>query len=47
MKCGKNKKSLGCDRVNVNFMKYAPAALHYRFLGLLNICWRTAYILEE
>jgi hypothetical protein len=38
-KCIENKKAPNYNGINVELTKYAPTALHYRFLDLLN----TAY----
>jgi hypothetical protein len=42
-----SKKAPGNDEINTELMKHAPTALYYRFLDLLNICWRTGYIPEK
>jgi hypothetical protein len=33
--------------LHVELTKYAPIALHYRYLDLLNMCWTEGYISEE
>jgi hypothetical protein len=44
----KNIKNAPCyDGINLELIKYALTALHYKFLDLLNICWRNGYILKE
>ena len=48
LKSFKNKKTpAGSDDMNVELIKYAPLEIKYRFLGLLNICWKTCRIPEE
>ena len=37
LKSFKNKKTPGCDDVNIELIKYAPLEIKYRFLELLNI----------
>ena len=40
LKSFKNKTP-GNDDMNVELIKYAPLGIKYRFLELLNICWKT------
>jgi hypothetical protein len=43
----KNRKTPGCDNLNLELLKYASTNVKLRFLNILNSCWITHRIPEE
>jgi hypothetical protein len=43
----KIRKSPGYDGINIEIVKHAGLALHYRILDFLNICWKFGHVPEE
>jgi hypothetical protein len=40
----KNKRATGIENMNIELLKYAPTSVKYRFLDIINICWKTYQI---
>jgi hypothetical protein len=47
LKTSKIQKSPGYDGINIELVKHAGLALHYRHLDFLNICRNFGYVPEE